>query len=236
MDSGDKILSKISNFSFGGVTPKYFDKHVNKSVPLYDLGQDLTCKLSSFFVNKNCNIYDLGCSTGTLIKKIDKYNSLNSMNIYGIDVEKNMIKVAKKKLKKTKNKIFLKCLDVNKVKFKKSDLIIAYYTIQFIRPKYRQALINKIYKSLNWGGAFIFFEKVRAGDARFQDMMNQVYLEYKKDIGYNEKEIWTKSISLRSVLEPYSSSENLRFLKRAGFKDSMSILKYSCFEGFLAIK
>ena len=99
MDSGDKILSKISNFSFGGVTPKYFDKHVNKSVPLYELGQDLTCKLSSFFVNKNCNIYDLGCSTGTLIKKIDKYNSLNSMNIYGIDVEKNMIQVAKKKIK-----------------------------------------------------------------------------------------------------------------------------------------
>ena len=158
------------------------------------------------------------------------------MNIYGIDVEKNMIKVAKKKLKKTKNKVFLKCLDINKIKFKKSDLIIAYYTIQFIRPKYRQTLINKIYKSLNWGGAFIFFEKVRASDARFQDMMNQIYLEYKKDIGYNEKEIWSKSISLRSVLEPYSSSENLRFLKRAGFKDSMSILKHSCFEGFLAIK
>ena len=56
MDSGDKILSKISNFSFGGITPKYFDKHVNKSVPLYELGQDLICKLSSFFVNKNCNI------------------------------------------------------------------------------------------------------------------------------------------------------------------------------------
>ena len=44
-------------------------------------------------------------------------------------------------------------------------------------------------------------------------MMNQIYLEYKKDIGYNEKEIWTKSISLRSILEPYSTSENLRFLK-----------------------
>ena len=236
MDSGDKILSKISNFSFGGVTPKYFDKHVNKSVPLYELGQDLTCKLSSFFVNKNCNIYDLGCSTGTLIKKIDKYNSLNSMNIYGIDVEKNMIKVAKKKLKKTKNKIFLKCLDVNKVKFKKSDLIIAYYTIQFIRPKYRQTLINKIYKSLNWGGAFIFFEKVRAGDARFQDMMNQVYLEYKKDIGYNETHIYNKSLSLRGVLEPYTTKANIDFLKRAGFTDITSVMKFSCFEGFLAIK
>ena len=72
MDTGDKISTKKSNFSFGGKTPQYFDQHVKKSVPLYDIGQDIICKLSSFFISKNCNIYDLGCSTGTLIKKIDK--------------------------------------------------------------------------------------------------------------------------------------------------------------------
>tara|TARA_B100000787_G_scaffold169111_1_gene159392 strand:- start:1333 stop:2043 length:711 start_codon:yes stop_codon:yes gene_type:complete len=236
MDTGDKISTKKSNFSFGGKTPKYFDQHVKKSVPLYDVGQDIICKLSSFFISKNCNIYDLGCSTGTLIKKIDEYNSLKTMNFYGIDVEKNMIDLAKKKLKTCKNKINLKCADINKVKFKKSELIVSYYTIQFLKPKYRQALINKIYNSLNWGGAFIYFEKVRASDARFQDLMNQIYLEYKHDIGYNEKQVWNKSLSLRGVLEPYSTNENMNFLKRAGFKDYMSILKYSCFEGFLAIK
>lgn len=236
MDAGDKILTKKSNFSFGGKTPKYFDNHVKKSVPLYDEGQEMICKLSSFFVSNNCNIYDLGCSTGTLIKKIDSYNSFKTMNIYGIDVEKNMINIAKKKLKKSKNKIKLSCADINKVNFKKSDLITSYYTIQFLKPKFRQKLIDKIYNSLNWGGAFIYFEKVRAPDARFQDLMNQIYLEYKHDIGYNEKQVWSKSLSLRGVLEPYSTIENLNFLKRAGFKDYMTILKYSCFEGFLAIK
>ena len=75
----------------------------------------------------------------------------------------------KKKLKKSKSKIMLKCADLSKIKFKKSDLITSYYTIQFMKPKYRQALINKIYQSLNWGGAFIYFEKVRASYARFQD-------------------------------------------------------------------
>ena len=232
MDLGDKILTKKSNFSFGGNTPKYFDQHVQKSVPLYDIGQDIICKLS-FFISEKCNIYDLGCSTGTLIKKIDAYNSLKNMNFYGIDVEQNMINIAKK-LKKCKNNITLKCSDINKIKFKNSDLIISYYTIQFLKPKYRQTLINKIYKSLNWGGAFIYFEKVRASDARFQDLMNQIYLEYKHDIGYNEKQVWNKSLSLRGVLEPYTTSENKNFLKRAGFKDYMSILKHSCFEGFLA--
>ena len=100
----------------------------------------------------------------------------------------------------------------------------------------RQVLFNKIYKSLNWGGGFIFFEKVRAPDARFQDMMNQIYQEYKIDNGINEKQVINKSLSLRNVLEPYSSEENKKYLKRAGFKDFMTIMKSHSFEGFLAIK
>ena len=148
-----------------------------------------------------------------------------------------MINVAKKKIiKNNKHNIYLKSQNIIEANLKKSDVIICYYTIQFIKPKYRQYLINKIYKSLNWGGAFLFFEKVRGPDARFQDLMSQIYQEYKSDVGYNEKEIIQKSLSIRSVLEPFSSNANVQFLKRAGFKDVMTIIKYCCFEGFLAIK
>ena len=34
-DSGDKIKTQIGNFSFGKNTPKNFDVHIGKSVPLY---------------------------------------------------------------------------------------------------------------------------------------------------------------------------------------------------------
>ena len=144
--------------------------------------------------------------------------------------------MAKKKNLRNYNKVNFKCSDILKFKFKKSDFITSYYTIQFLKPKNRQVLFNKIYKSLNWGGGFIFFEKVRAPDARFQDMMNQIYQEYKIDNGINEKQVINKSLSLRNVLEPYSSEENKKYLKRAGFKDFMTIMKSHSFEGFLAIK
>ena len=42
----------------------------------------------------------------------------------------------------------------------------------------------KIFKSLNWGGAFFLIEKVRGPDARFQDIMTQIYREFKQDQGY----------------------------------------------------
>ena len=65
-------------------------------------------------------------------------------------------KLIKKKNKKYRNK---KKTDIIKHKFKKSDLIISYYTMQFIEPKFRKIYLNKIYNSLNWGGAFFFLLK-----------------------------------------------------------------------------
>ena len=119
---------------------------------------------------------------------------------------------------------------------KKADLIISYYTVQFIPPKNRQLIIDKIYKSLNWGGAFIMFEKIRASDARFQDIYSLMYNDFKLKNGFSEKEIINKSRSLKGVLEPFSDRGNTDLLKRAGFKDIITVFQWLCFKGFLCIK
>ena len=51
-----------------------------------------------------------------------------------------------------------------------------------------------------------------------------------------EKNIISKSKSLKSVLEPFSTKGNYEMLERAGFKDIHSVQKYVCFEGIMAIK
>ena len=128
------------------------------------------------------------------------------------------------------------CGDALGYKLRKSDLIISYYTTQFIRPSDRQILFNKIFSSLKWGGAFILFEKVRARDARFQDMMIGLYNEFKLTNDYSPSEIFNKTRSLKGVMEPFSTKGNCELLDRSGFKDYMQIFKYICFSGFLAIK
>jgi tRNA (cmo5U34)-methyltransferase len=97
-------------------------------------------------------------------------------------------------------------------------------------------MINKIYETLNWGGAFIWFEKVRAPDARFQDYINGLYTEYKLENGYSSEEIISKSRCLKRVLELFSTAGNLGLMECAGFVGVMPIMKYLCFEGYLAIK
>ena len=69
--------------------------------------------------------------------------------------------------------------DARLIDLEQADLIVSYYTMQFIAPRYRQELFDKIYEALNWGGAFILFEKVRGPDVRFQDICTQLYNDFK---------------------------------------------------------
>lgn len=236
--SGDNILTKDSSWSFANKVPKKFTKHITKSVPFYLEGHEIIVFLSDFFLKEKSICYDLGCSTGTLLNKISKKHDKKNLSLIGIDSVMEMIKQAKKENKKQKNnnKIIYKKSDVKKITLLKSDLILSYYTMQFIPPRYRQNIINKIYKSLNWGGAFIMFEKIRANDARFQDIFSITYNDFKLQNGYSAEEIINKTKSLKGVLEPFSDYGNLGLLKRAGFKDIISVFQWMSFKGYLVIK
>lgn len=231
---GDNIKTSNANWKFSGNVVDNFEKHVSKSVPLYKEGHELIVKLSDYFVKNDSTCYEIGSSAGTLSYKLACHNDYKKAHFIGIEIEKDMISKANE-LYIRDNLSFL-CEDISLIDMEKSDLITSYYTIQFIHPKLRQELINKIYNTLNWGGAFILFEKVRANDARFQDLMTAIYNDYKLDQGYSKEEIFDKTRSLKGILEPFSSNANIEMLSRAGFKDILTIMKYSCFEGFLAIK
>jgi tRNA (cmo5U34)-methyltransferase len=234
---GDNIATTLANWSFAGKVAQNFDTHVNKSVPFYAEGHELICSLCDFFLKENSLLYEIGCSTGTLLKKLSHKNASIHKNIklIGIDVEQDMIDEATKKCSDSPN-ISLFCDDILNVNLEKCNVIIAYYTLQFVSPNVRQLIFDKIYNALHWGGAFILFEKTRACDARFQDIFTTLYIEYKQKQGYSDPEIIGKMMSLKGILEPFSTNGNLDLLKRAGFVDMITIMKYLSFEGFLAIK
>jgi len=235
---GDGIEAERANWSFSGETTKSFDEHVSKSVPLYLEGHNLICDISDFFVKPDSVIYEVGSSTGTLTIKLAEHNKTKAeARFIGIDIEEDMISIAndKKNVNPELNVTFITG-DVLDLDIERADFIVCYYTVQFIKPSVRQELIDKLYESLNWGGALLLFEKVRGSDARFQDIITALYTDYKIRMGYTADDIITKSRSLKGVLEPFSTQGNVDLLKRSGFVDINTIQKYLCFEGFLAIK
>ena len=233
-----KIFKNNADWNFRGSVVENFDNHINKSVPLYKETQKLYLYLSYFFLEEKTNIVDIGCSTGSflklLVEKHKKNKKFNKIKLVGIDNEKQMINKAKINIKFHNLKFLNKT--IYNFKLNNCCIISSFYTMQFIHTSKRQKIINKIFKGLNWGGAFFMVEKVRANDARFQDIMNQVYIDYKIEKKFSNEEIVNKSKSLKGILEPFSTKGNLDMLKRAGFKDILTIFKYGFFEGFLAIK
>ena len=233
---GDGIVSRNSQWSFGGRVAETFTEHVRRSVPLYDEGHALICRISDYFVQKNSLVYDLGTSTGELLEKLAARHELKpGVKFTGIDQEDTMIAQARK-LTGHRANVKLETADILLFDYESCDLIVSCYTIQFVPPRVRQDLITKIYQSLNWGGAFLFFEKIRAPDARFQDLCTGIYTDFKLENGFSEAEIVNKARSLKGVLEPFSTEGNLDLMRRAGFVDIMTVMKYVPFEGFLAIK
>jgi tRNA (cmo5U34)-methyltransferase len=233
---GEGILAGNAAWSFGGKTVDAFAEHVRRSIPMYGNGHDLVCELSDFFVKSDSLIYELGTSLGELLLKLaNHHRHQGGCKWMGIDIEPDMVEKARAATHGERN-ISIEVADLVTCDLEQTDLIVSYYCIQFVSPRHRQAVINKIYNALNWGGAFIWFEKVRGPDARFQDILSALYVDYKLEQKYTPEEIVAKSRSLKGVLEPFSTQGNLDLLARAGFSDVMTVFKYICFEGFLAIK
>ena len=107
--------------------------------------------------------------------------------------------------------------DIVEENLDKCDFIVCYYTLQFIPPSVRQTVVNKLYESLNWGGGLLVFEKVRAADARFQDMMTTLYNDYKLRAGYSAEEIITKPAVLKEFLNHFPLLLTWTFLRDLAF-------------------
>ncbi|WP_250532344.1 methyltransferase domain-containing protein [Caballeronia sp. ATUFL_F1_KS39] len=237
MKVGQDIEVAPASWTFAGNVADTFVEHIRRSVPHYDAGHDLVCQLSDFFCHDDSVCYEIGVSTGQLLRKLAEHHaSKPGITWIGIDPVESMIAKARQYCVEFPN-IELVPGDARLYGFEKeADLIVSYYCLQFIPPKHRQQVFDRIYTRLNWGGAFMLFEKVRAPDARFQDMIVSLYNDYKRREGFSADEILNKTSSLKSVLEPFSTEGNLGLLKRAGFVDVTTVMKYLCFEGFLAIK
>jgi tRNA (cmo5U34)-methyltransferase len=231
---GDDIETENAGWSFGGPVAERFDEHVARSVPFYWEGHELIARASDFFVSRGSVCYDLGCATGRLLRVLADRHRGKDVRFVGVDVEPDMVQVARRNCDEPG--VEIQAGSILEVELEPSDLIVSYYVMQFIKPKSRQIAFDRVYQALNWGGAFFCFEKVRAPDARFQDLATALYQEHKLGQGYDPAEIVEKSRSLKGVLEPFSTEGNLGLLRRAGFVDIMTIFKYVCFEGFLAIK
>lgn len=231
---GDKILAQEASWTFEGDICHTFDDHVAKSVPLYNEGHQIIVWLARYFLSENSICYDIGSSTGVLIEKLNKQIK-KDINYIGIEPSKGMYDYATSKFKNLTNINFINS-DILEINLEKNDLVISYFTLQFIKQVNRQDVVNKIYNSLNVGGAFILYEKTRDNNPKFNDILAQLYIDFKTSNGYSDEEILAKQRSLIGVMDPNTVEDNYKLLQNSGFTRIVRLSKYLQFEGLMAFK
>lgn len=227
-----KNKNMTSTFSFD--TIKNFDQHLLASVPNYDVLFESICLMSDYFIVNGKRVFDLGCSTGKLIKTLHERNSKMDVNFIGIDKSDNLLPDNDEK-----PGLYFSNYDLNDFSvyqyINDASLIFSIFTLQFLKREVRQSLLNRVYSALDKGGAFIMTEKVFCDIGQVQDLFTSVYYDYKKK-SFTEKEILDKEVDLRKIMKPNNSDTNIEMLERAGFKKIVTFYKYLNFEGYLCIK
>lgn len=233
----DKVFDKPikKQFEFDEEVAVVFDDMLSRSVPFYDEAMKLTAHFASINVAEGERVYDLGCSTASLLLQIER-QSVDDITLIGIDNSHAMLEQASKKLHAFGSKIQLDHGDILSYDYQEAAVICSNYTLQFVRPPVRAEFVKKIYDALKPGGLFIFSEKIISKDTLLNKQMIDTYYDYKKAQGYSEYEIVQKREALENVLIPYTEEENIKMLHDAGFGHCDSIFKWVNFETFIARK
>ena len=219
----DKVFDKnykIKDFEFDEKVALVFDDMVSRSVPMYNESMIAAISLAENFLSKNSKVYDVGCSTGTLLINCNKQFNDKTIEYIGIDSSQPMLDQAKKKISNFRSLKKIKLINQNieeDLKIQDASIVFMNYTLQFLRPLNRQKVIDKIYKGMKKNSAFIMLEKILGNNSLFNRVYIDLYFKYKASVGYSNSEIKNKREALENVLVPYRLDENIQLLKNAGF-------------------
>lgn len=243
-------LGDIEGFRFNQAVVDVFPDMLRRSVPGYESIITQSALLASRYVQPKTRLYDLGSSLGaTAIAMRDALaqtspDSITGCEIHGIDNSAAMI-TASRSLVDTSSAsipeqscvpIHLHESDLETHPLSDASVVAMNFTLQFVRPDARQALMKKIALALKPGGVLILSEKVKFSDPVLNEMHIEMYHAFKKQNGYSDLEISQKRTALENVLVPDTLEEHSERLLDAGFSHCTVWFQCFNFASLIAIK
>ena len=224
-------------FAFNEEVVAVFDDMVQRSIPLYQDVTQYATRWAMSVCQPGAKIYDFGCSTGTSILHMAQ-SLAQPMHFIGIDNAPAMIKRAKEKLadRDSQHRIELLCDDLQNISVSEASFCVMNYTLQFVPVGQRQQLLAKIYRGMNPGGILFISEKVRACCPQFHETTTAIYENFKEEQGYSKTEIEKKKEALDQVLIPFTADEQIDLLKKSGFSQIETVMRWNSFASFVALK
>ena len=232
----------VEAFRFDERVARVFDDMIARSVPYYDEIQRMQAELVLGLLPEEGSLTcDLGCSTGTTIDLIARHERCpDSACFHGIDNSPHMLEKARVKLTDRIDigQVVLEEADLDAcLQLPKCDVVLMNWTLQFVRPIHRQALIATIHSALRPGGVLFLSEKILVSDGLLNRFYIEHYLRHKAGRSdYSDEEIRNKREALENVLVPYRIDENYALLERCGFSAIDTYFRWFNFACMIAFK
>ena len=224
----------VTGFRFNSETAEVFEDMIERSVPGYRTTISMIGLLAERYSRADSFCYDLGCSLGAATLSMRKNIKQPGCSIVAVDNSEPMIEKCRTRIEADTSQVPVKliCADIQDVVIENASIVVLNFILQFIEPKKREVLLNKICSGMVPGGVLILSEKVSFDDRQEEALNIEMHHTFKKAHGYSDLEISQKRTALEKVLIPETLQTHQQRLEKAGF--STSTIWFQCFN-FMSI-
>ncbi|WP_263146781.1 carboxy-S-adenosyl-L-methionine synthase CmoA [Pseudomonas alcaligenes] len=245
MNDPDRIYStpqpQVSDFVFNEDVVRVFPDMIKRSVPGYPTIVENIGVLAAQFAQPHSCLYDLGSSLGAVTQALRRHVKSEGCRVVAVDNSAAMVTRCREYLH-GQDSMFQELLPVDVVEadilaleFQPASLIALNFTLQFIAPDQRPALLGRLRRALLPGGALILSEKLRFEEAEEHRLLTDLHIAFKRANGYSELEIAQKRSALENVMRPDSLEVHRERLLDAGFRQVVPWFQCLNFASLIAL-
>lgn len=242
MTKKDVIYSQphdnLQDFRFDEMVAQVFPDMIQRSVPGYETIVDGVGQLAGRFAQKDTNVYDLGCSLGAATLSARRYINHADCHIVAVDSSPSMVERCKLNIQSIKSDVPVEVIlgKLQDVSITNASVIIMNFTLQFIAPEERQAIVQSLYDALQPGGVLIISEKLKHSHQQTHELLIDLHHEFKRHNGYSELEISQKRSALENVMLIDTLETHMERFQHCGFEHAELWYKCFNFSSMFAIK
>lgn len=231
-------MARIADFAFDDSVARVFPDMIKRSVPGYSTIIANTGLLAGRYAVRGSHCYDLGCSLGASTLAMRQNIQVENCSIVAVDNSSAMLDRCQSVIDTDSHDIpvELRLDDIRQTPIARASVVVLNFTLQFIEPLQRDAMLTRIYQNMLPGGVLILSEKVCFEDEHVQALTTDLHHAFKSAHGYSDLEIAQKRSAIENVLTPETLPAHQHRLKAAGFSSVDVWFQCFNFASLVAVK
>jgi len=223
-------------FEFNAAVARVFPDMLERSIPGYGQTIEAIGMLARRQVRPGSRCYDLGCSLGAATLAMRHGIEVEGCRIVAVDNAPAMIARCREIVAADDAPVPVDVIeaDVREVGIEDASLAVMNYTLQFLPPAERAAVLHRIAGGLRPGGVFVLSEKVVHEDPAIEQALVDLHHDFKRQNAYSEMEIAAKRQAIENVLIPETVPAHLERLADAGCRHAGVWLRWCNFVSLVA--